>query len=395
MTRDDKVPYEDQQIGIPGTGTETEAEKEFKKLVDQQMNISAGAVEKKVSFVTSTREVMGTASGFMTLDKFLKVTEADKKTNEFRTLGFTDLQIGVILQQEGITEPTIGPKKRKAPEPSQGAVPSLYHEADAEEETSLPSCIMPHPDYVTQSISELRELQGKRDAELFAAENAGPQMSRHRLQLEAALLQGKTHLPLAHIYVNSARKYSQQLDIINSSGASVNDILLPEAAEDGKYYSPPLSSGSSPQTVPKSPPTPPRAVDEKEKAKGEEQNGKEEKKVITGKIVSIPESEIEAGRRSVEEIAKQFPNYAVGTPSKVLYVKNLESSITAQDLVSIFIRFQEEGKDKINFKLMDGKMKGQAFITFHDEETATKALKLAHGYVFKNKPMVIQYGKQK
>lgn len=40
MTRDDKVPYEDQQIGIPGTGTETEAEKEFKKLLDQQMNIS-------------------------------------------------------------------------------------------------------------------------------------------------------------------------------------------------------------------------------------------------------------------------------------------------------------------------------------------------------------------
>ena len=40
MTRDEKVPYEDQQIGIPGTGTETEAEKEFKKLLDQQMNIS-------------------------------------------------------------------------------------------------------------------------------------------------------------------------------------------------------------------------------------------------------------------------------------------------------------------------------------------------------------------
>jgi hypothetical protein len=40
MTRDDKIPYEDQQVGIPGTGTETEAEKEFKKLLDQQMNIS-------------------------------------------------------------------------------------------------------------------------------------------------------------------------------------------------------------------------------------------------------------------------------------------------------------------------------------------------------------------
>lgn len=99
---------------------------------------------------------------------------------------------------------------------------------------------------------------------------------------------------------------------------------------------------------------------------------------------------------------------------QILYVKNLDHGITAQDLVSIFIRFQEEGKDKVNFKIMDGKMKGQAFITFHgihffnlsfskiiylfviiDEETATKALKLAHGFVFKNKPMIIQYGKQK
>lgn len=249
-------------------------------------------------------------------------------------------------------------------------------------------------------------------------------MSRHRLQLEAALLQGKTHLPLAHIYVNGAKKYSQQLDSINSSGASVNENNLSDDSSSS-------NGGSSPQTVPKSP------MDNDEKGKTEE------KKVITGKVESILESDIEAGRKSAEEILKQFPNYAVGTPSKVcyyllllfyiffqyafflklifylqvLYVKNLDNSITAQDLVSVFIRFQEEGKDKINFKIMDGKMKGQAFITFHgiyfthsyslfpyfiykltrllDQETATKALNLVHGYVFKNKPMIIQYGKQK
>lgn len=51
-----------------------------------------------------------------------------------------------------------------------------------------------------------------------------------------------------------------------------------------------------------------------------EQNGKEEqigKVVITEKVESIPDSEIAAGRLSQEEITKQFPNYAVGTPSKV------------------------------------------------------------------------------
>lgn len=365
MTRDDKVPYEDQQIGIPGQGTETEAEKEFKKLLDQQMNISANANEKKVNFITSTREIMGTASGFMTLKQFQQVSETDKKTNELRSLGFTDLQIGVMLQQEGAAEaPT---KKRKIAE-----------------------CFVPHPDYVTQSLNELKELQEKRDAELLAAENAGPQMSRHRLQLEAALLQGKTHLPLAHIYVNGAKKYTQQLSEINSTGASVNDILLPASSYPPSSDSPP----SSPSNRSPSP------TANNGKANGTDKgnaNGKEksEKVVITGKVESIDESEFEKGRLSAEEIAKQFPSYSAGTPSKVLFVKNLDKDVTAQDLVSVFIRFQEEGKDKIGFKLLDGRMKGQAFITFHDEQTATKALNLVHGFVFKNKPMIIQYSKQK
>lgn len=371
MTRDDKVPYEDQQIGIPGSGTETEAEIEFKKLVEQQMNISASAGEKKVNFVTSAREVMGTASGYMTLEKFLKVTESDKKTNEFRSLGFTDTQIGVILQQEGNTDSHLVTRKRKSPDQPKG-VASLYYENEQEESSSsIPDCVIPHPDYIAQSLTDLRQLQGKRDAERIAEENSGPQMSRHRLQLEAALLQGKAHLPLAHLYVNGARKFSEKVASINPS---VNEIHLPSSSSSLS----PLR-GSSPNN----------GSDKDEKP------AVEEKKVITGKIESISESEIEAGRKSSDEILKEFPKYAVGAPSKILFVKNLDNGITAQDLVSVFIRFQEDGKDKINFKIMDGKMKGQAFITFHDQETATKALNLAHGFVFKNKPMVIQYGKQK
>lgn len=371
MTRDDKVPYEDQQVGIPGSGTETEAEKEFKKLVEQQMNISASAGEKKVNFVTSAREVMGTASGYMTLEKFLKVTESDKKTNEFRSLGFTDTQIGVILQQEGNTDSHLVTRKRKSPDQPKGVAALYYDNEQEESSSSIPDCVIPHPDYIAQSLTELRQLQGKRDAERIAEENSGPQMSRHRLQLEAALLQGKAHLPLAHFYVNGARKFSEKVDSINPS---VNEIHLPSSSSSLS----PLR-GSSPNN----------GTDKDEKP------AVEEKKVITGKIESIPESEIEAGRKSSDEILKQFPNYAVGAPSKILFVKNLDNGITAQDLVSVFIRFQENGKDKINFKIMDGKMKGQAFITFHDQETATKALNLAHGFVFKNKPMVIQYGKQK
>lgn len=322
MIPDEKVPYEDQQIGIPGKGTETEAEKEFKKLVDQQMNISNTAGEKKVNFITSTREIMGTASGFMTLNQFQKVSESDKKANEFQSLGFTDLQIGVILQQEGITDIPMRRRKRKHPEVPEGPLIGPLRASDmldeGEEDTSLElPCFMPHPDFISQSITELRQLQGKRDAELFAAENAGPQMSRHMLQLEAALLQGKTHLPLAHIYVNGAKKFSQQLDIINASCASVNKILLPGSVEFNE-----------PQTVPKSPPSSPQTarsslLQTNGKEKPETKNGAskathgEEKVVISGKVESISDSAFEAGRRSAEELANEFPKYNVGTPSKI------------------------------------------------------------------------------
>jgi hypothetical protein len=117
--------------------------------------------------------------------------------------------------------------------------------------------------------------------------------------------------------------------------------------------------------------------------------------VLTSKIDSLSEETILSNKASEEKILEQFANYQRGTPSKVLYVKNLDKQAGIKDLVSLFIRFQEEGKDKISFKLMDGKMKGQAFVTFHDEPTATAALELVHGYIFNSKPIIIQYGKAK
>ena len=75
-----------------------------------------------------------------------------------------------------MTDPSA--RKRKYPEPPPGPligpVPALGVVDEEEEEdgaASLPNCFMPHPDYITQSISELRQLQGRRDAELTAAEN--------------------------------------------------------------------------------------------------------------------------------------------------------------------------------------------------------------------------------
>jgi len=42
----------------------------------------------------------------------------------------------------------------------------------------------------------------------------------------------------------------------------------------------------------------------------------------------------------------------------------LNPKITEEDLVSLFVRFQREKGPKLVFRLMKGRMKGQAFVTF-------------------------------
>lgn len=54
-------------------------------------------------------------------------------------------------------------------------------------------------------------------------------------------------------------------------------------------------------------------------------------------------------------------------PQQVLYVKNLGPRVTMKDLVSLFARFQQEDSRPIQFRLLSGRMRGQAFITFPGE----------------------------
>jgi len=54
---------------------------------------------------------------------------------------------------------------------------------------------------------------------------------------------------------------------------------------------------------------------------------------------------------------------------QTLYLKNLNPKVTEEDLVSLFARFQREEGPKIVFRLMKGRMKGQAFVTFEGKLT--------------------------
>ncbi|ESO94007.1 hypothetical protein LOTGIDRAFT_104984 [Lottia gigantea] len=112
-------------------------------------------------------------------------------------------------------------------------------------------------------------------------------------------------------------------------------------------------------------------------------------------IEQIPEKEILDNRLTCEEIKQipKFENYHKGVANNVLYIKNIDNKVTEEDLISVFGRFRQDDQPSIQYKLMTGRMRGQAFITFHDTPTAATALEMINGYKLKDKHLIIQYGK--
>lgn len=93
-----------------------------------------------------------------------------------------------------------------------------------------------------------------------------------------------------------------------------------------------------------------------------------------------------------------FKNYRRGEKSNKLYIKNLSKDTSEDDLRQIYRRYVASDGD-ISIKLMlFGKMKGQAFVTFTsvgDEfDIVEKALDETNGYILKNKPMIVCFGKR-
>ena len=115
---------------------------------------------------------------------------------------------------------------------------------------------------------------------------------------------------------------------------------------------------------------------------------------LTDPASPIPKEEIIRCRLSMKEIRQieRFKDYQPGNPSHILYLKNLSKKVTEPDLASLFIHFQKDSLPP-TLKLLKGKMRGQAFITFDNSTTATDALDLINGYMLKGQPIVIQYGR--
>lgn len=114
----------------------------------------------------------------------------------------------------------------------------------------------------------------------------------------------------------------------------------------------------------------------------------------------IKKKDLENNKIKLSELEKLpfFKNYDKGSRNSKIYLKNLSKKITEEDLKFIYGRYidwsSEEHINAFNIRLMkEGRMKGQAFINFLDENIAEKAIDETQGFIFDSKPIVAQFAR--
>jgi len=378
MNRGDTKPFEDQRLGVPGGGTESEADQHLREMVKNQLDTNvtlASQLTQKKSFQSSSSYApfCPDKSGAISLKDYQSLQSHEQYVQTLKECGFSEEEIQFKLEQEGYVS--------KAPKRSRyGANPAAEEEKlkELEKRIRIREEALSTPDL----YSNVRTL------------------SRHALEVEQSLLKGTTK--------------GSSLSHLVQPKLQINDPLLQTLMEEDRILSKSKLRPSSSKPQEKTGDTSNKCLSETndncsessldgEKMLGDSSSQSSSSNKESGasnlpaNIQPIDEKEILQNRLSLEQIKEipKFMNYHPGEPNKVLFIKNLHHKTTEADLVSLFIRFQKKLGPKIVFRLMKGKMNGQAFVTMPDIASATAALNLVNGYVFKSKPVIIQYGKQK
>ena len=106
--------------------------------------------------------------------------------------------------------------------------------------------------------------------------------------------------------------------------------------------------------------------------------------------------EIKKNKVDIQTIRKdpKFSNYDIGKPSGCLFLKNLPRKVDPICVVKLFSRFEDANKRKIEYRILGGKMKGQAFVNFCNVATSQLALETCNGYLLNGKPIVMEFSKK-
>ncbi|XP_073812731.1 uncharacterized protein isoform X2 [Musca autumnalis] len=108
------------------------------------------------------------------------------------------------------------------------------------------------------------------------------------------------------------------------------------------------------------------------------------------------------GEKEMQEMPV-FKNYKQGEPSNKLYIKNLQKDVVTEDLHALYTQLIQNDHVKLDIKVMQhGRMKGQAFVSFSSDvpeatdlqRVVLDALIASNGYILRQKPMVVCFGKQ-
>lgn len=203
--------------------------------------------------------------------------------------------------------------------------------------------------------------------------------------------------------VESAFELASKSKVDNTLASRIKDIVEQRKIEPPVHFSVFDERGDFGKIEPlKKEEIPEAKMEDANKEESEEDENEEEEEESEDELNReyITANELRENRISDTEILTmtQFKNYDIGTKTNRLYIKNLSKQVTEDELKFIFTRFiRKNSTDKnasLDIRLMqEGRMKGQAFVTFPSEDIAEKALTDTHGYVLHEKPMVIQFGR--
>uniref|UniRef100_A0A3P9PEU6 RNA-binding protein 41 n=1 Tax=Poecilia reticulata TaxID=8081 RepID=A0A3P9PEU6_POERE len=391
---------------------ETEGQRQLHSLLLQQLHTGVDVdrcVAKRQCFAPASlyRPFGEQAAGVRSLSQFQALQDGEKELVGLQELGLTDAEI------------------------------QLWQNRDAPDMSGNKSNgVCAAPDARRQRLQAIRNKIEAR-AELLSRPqrfSASQPLSRREMEIEQALFQGTDRLGFltALYHRDGDTEESQQ----GASSSDPMDSLYRDVLRCQKHISPEDSEGqqavgsASAATSDQSqscqshsplhgsdlqskdtsehlqdgaetnPPAPPERIDLNQQiGRLGGASGAKSGKLLTvsGEIKTLPDEEILNNRESDEGIRSmaRFQNYQPGKPSKVLCVKNLSAQASIAQLVALFSRFEQKDGPPVVYRLLTGRMKGQAFIMLPDTQTAQNALRLVHGYRLLGKPLVVEFGRER
>uniref|UniRef100_A0A3Q4HAD8 RNA-binding protein 41 n=1 Tax=Neolamprologus brichardi TaxID=32507 RepID=A0A3Q4HAD8_NEOBR len=360
---------------------ETEGQRQLHGLLLQQLHTDVDierCVAKRQCFAPAAlyRPFGEQAAGVKSLSQFQALQDGEKELASLRELGLNDTEIQLW-------------QSRDAPETSHGVCA-----APGAKEERLQA--------IKDKIAARMELLSR--PQRFASSRP---LSRREMEIEQALFHGNDRLGfLTALYHRGTellvKKKSQVKTQILHFRVLIESITAGNSRSS--VHTDSVSGTSDQQHVENRPEhlrlAPPRQINISQPISslcGTAKVGPSRPLTVTGEIETITDEEILKNRESEEGIRSipRFRNYQPGKPSKVLCVKNLSPQASVAQLVALFSRFERTDRPPVLYRVLTGRMKGQAFITLPDAETAQNALQLVHRYRLLGKPLVVEFGRER